>query len=175
MVVGARGDVDMVAGDERRIRQVIFNLLSNAVKFTPAGGAVDVRTTPVNGEVRVFVIDTGPGSRRGTTSGSSRSSSRPLRAPARRGNRARSRALEAARRAAWRTALGRQRTRRGQHVRVHAARAAVLAVAGELILLVEDNAKNATLVRDVLQASGYLVFEGDERRARNRASRRVFA
>ena len=61
VVVGAHGDVDMVAGDERRIRQVIFNLLSNAVKFTPPGGAVDVRTTRVNGEVQVFVTDTGPG------------------------------------------------------------------------------------------------------------------
>jgi signal transduction histidine kinase len=54
-------DVDVVTGDERRIRQVIFNLLSNAVKFTPAGGAVDVRATRVDGEVRVSVADTGPG------------------------------------------------------------------------------------------------------------------
>jgi signal transduction histidine kinase len=54
-------DVDVISGDERRIRQVIFNLLSNAVKFTPAGGAVDVRTTRANGEVSVSVADTGPG------------------------------------------------------------------------------------------------------------------
>jgi signal transduction histidine kinase len=53
--------VDIVTGDERRIRQVIFNLLSNAVKFTPAGGAVDVSTAQANGEVRVAVADTGPG------------------------------------------------------------------------------------------------------------------
>ncbi len=54
-------EVDVVEGDERRIRQVIFNLLSNAVKFTPAGGAVDVSAAKVNGEVRVSVTDTGPG------------------------------------------------------------------------------------------------------------------
>ena len=54
-------EVDVVEGDERRVRQVIFNLLSNAVKFTPPGGAVDVRATQVNGEVRVSVADTGPG------------------------------------------------------------------------------------------------------------------
>jgi signal transduction histidine kinase len=54
-------DVDVVAGDERRIRQVIFNLLSNAVKFTPAGGAVDLLVTQVNGEARVSITDTGPG------------------------------------------------------------------------------------------------------------------
>ena len=40
---------------------MIFNLLSNAVKFTPAGGAVDVASARVNGEVRVSVADTGPG------------------------------------------------------------------------------------------------------------------
>jgi signal transduction histidine kinase len=53
--------VDVVDGDERRIKQVIFNLLSNAVKFTPAGGEVDVTAARVNGEVRVCVADTGPG------------------------------------------------------------------------------------------------------------------
>jgi signal transduction histidine kinase len=57
----ANGGVDVVMGDERRIRQVIFNLLSNAVKFAPAGGLVDVTATQANGEVRVSVADTGPG------------------------------------------------------------------------------------------------------------------
>jgi signal transduction histidine kinase len=54
-------EVDVVEGDERRIRQVIFNLLSNAVKFTPAGGAVDVSAVRADGEVRVSVTDSGPG------------------------------------------------------------------------------------------------------------------
>ena len=57
----ANGGLDVVTGDERRIRQVIFNLLSNAVKFTPAGGLVDVAAAQANGEVRVSVADTGPG------------------------------------------------------------------------------------------------------------------
>jgi signal transduction histidine kinase len=53
--------VDLVEGDERRIRQVVFNLLSNAVKFTPQGGRVDVSALQENGEVMVAVTDTGPG------------------------------------------------------------------------------------------------------------------
>jgi signal transduction histidine kinase len=61
VTLAANPDVDVVAGDERRIRQVIFNLLTNAVKFTPPGGSVDVRAKPVNGEVRVSVADTGRG------------------------------------------------------------------------------------------------------------------
>jgi signal transduction histidine kinase len=59
--LAAGPDVDLVEGDERRIRQVIFNLLSNAVKFTPSGGAVDVTAARDNGEVRISVTDTGPG------------------------------------------------------------------------------------------------------------------
>jgi signal transduction histidine kinase len=55
------GGLDVVTGDERRIRQVIFNLLSNAVKFTPDGGQVDITATRANGEVKVCVADSGPG------------------------------------------------------------------------------------------------------------------
>jgi signal transduction histidine kinase len=61
VALAANSEVDVVEGDERRIRQVIFNLLSNAVKFTPAGGVVDVSADRVDGEVRVSVADTGPG------------------------------------------------------------------------------------------------------------------
>ena len=61
VALAADPEVDVVEGDERRIKQVIFNLLSNAVKFTPAGGVVDVSAAQFNGEVRVSVADTGPG------------------------------------------------------------------------------------------------------------------
>jgi signal transduction histidine kinase len=54
-------DVDVIEGDARRVRQVVFNLLSNAVKFTPAGGSVEVEAARVDREVQVSVRDTGPG------------------------------------------------------------------------------------------------------------------
>jgi len=53
--------LDLVEGDERKIKQVIFNLLSNAVKFTPERGRVDVVGRLVNGCAQVSVRDTGIG------------------------------------------------------------------------------------------------------------------
>jgi signal transduction histidine kinase len=53
--------VDLVEGDERRLRQVIFDLLSNAVKFTPEGGEVVVATASRDHELLISVTDTGPG------------------------------------------------------------------------------------------------------------------
>jgi signal transduction histidine kinase len=54
-------EVQVVSGDERRIRQILFNLLSNAVKFTPAGGRIEVSAAQVDGEIQLAVADTGPG------------------------------------------------------------------------------------------------------------------
>ncbi len=57
----SNGGLEVVTGDERRIRQVIFNLLSNAVKFTEEGGLVEVGAAQRNGEMEVSVADTGAG------------------------------------------------------------------------------------------------------------------
>ena len=51
-----------VLADAARLSQVFWNLLKNAVKFTPAGGAVSVRTlNPSAGWLAVEVRDTGVG------------------------------------------------------------------------------------------------------------------
>lgn len=47
--------------DTGRIGQALDNLLSNAIKFTGTGGSVTARVTPVDGQVRVSVSDTGIG------------------------------------------------------------------------------------------------------------------
>ncbi|KZD03713.1 sensor histidine kinase [Oceanibaculum pacificum] len=49
-------------GDEIKLKQLFLNLLSNAIKFTPAGGAVQIRTRlERNGQLSVIVQDTGIG------------------------------------------------------------------------------------------------------------------
>ena len=47
--------------DVTRLEQVLLNLLNNAVKYTPAGGAVDVTLSAVEGRAEITVRDTGIG------------------------------------------------------------------------------------------------------------------
>lgn len=54
-------DLPAVAGDDRRLLQVMLNLLSNAVKFTPEGGHVTVSAQAEGNMVVVRVSDTGIG------------------------------------------------------------------------------------------------------------------
>ncbi len=51
---------EVVATDEKRLRQILVNLLSNAIKFTVAG-SVDLHLTLRNSVATFTVTDTGPG------------------------------------------------------------------------------------------------------------------
>lgn len=53
-------DLPLFVGDENRILQVALNLISNGIKFTPAGKVV-VEAQRVRGELRVEIVDSGPG------------------------------------------------------------------------------------------------------------------
>ena len=50
-----------VNADRKRLLQVMTNLLSNAAKFSPEGATVTVTMELVDSNVRVAVLDTGPG------------------------------------------------------------------------------------------------------------------
>jgi signal transduction histidine kinase len=50
-----------VTGDAGRIRQALLNLVANAVKYCRPGDRVTVSVDAGEGEVRVGVVDTGPG------------------------------------------------------------------------------------------------------------------
>jgi two-component system cell cycle sensor histidine kinase PleC len=55
-------DLPEVDADHRGLKQVLLNLISNAVKFTPEGGDIAIRLSPVGEDrIRVAVTDTGIG------------------------------------------------------------------------------------------------------------------
>ena len=155
-------------GDERKIRQVLLNLLSNAVKFTPEGG-------PRRGA-------RGAGERRGGSLGDRHRDRDRARGPGgdlpgvppgrhglraeARGDGARPRPRPAVRQPPRRADLGQEPARRGLDVHLHASGETM---AGELILIVEDNEKNRKLVRDVLQFKGYRTIEAETGGDRPRA------
>ncbi len=60
-VLDCRHDIGAVKLDQKRIRQVVFNLLSNAFKFTPRGGRIVLGAASEDGDVQIYVSDTGPG------------------------------------------------------------------------------------------------------------------
>jgi signal transduction histidine kinase/CheY-like chemotaxis protein len=55
--------VNIIQGDERRVKQILVNLLSNAVKFTPEGGEIglEIEGDPEAHVVHFTVWDTGIG------------------------------------------------------------------------------------------------------------------
>ncbi len=61
LTLEAADGIGELRADERKFKQILLNLLSNAVKFTPDGGRVVVRATPIDGGIEVAVSDTGVG------------------------------------------------------------------------------------------------------------------
>lgn len=57
----ADGDPVAIRGDADRLIQVITNLLSNALKFSPKGGEVRITVDPEHRLARLSVVDQGPG------------------------------------------------------------------------------------------------------------------
>jgi PAS domain S-box-containing protein len=54
-------DLPDIAGDPKRLLQVLGNVVSNAVKFTPNGGSVEIRATSDDGVVTLEIEDSGIG------------------------------------------------------------------------------------------------------------------
>jgi signal transduction histidine kinase len=60
-VLASENGAPVIVSDGDRVLQVISNLLSNAFRWTPDGGRVELQLDVANGDVRVDVVDSGPG------------------------------------------------------------------------------------------------------------------
>ena len=56
-----RNDLPFISADIGLIERVFENLIENALRHTPAGGTIAIALTPINGEVKIGVKDTGCG------------------------------------------------------------------------------------------------------------------
>jgi len=54
-------NIQPIAADPDRLRQVLLNVLTNSLKFTDPGGSVEVRVCSANDHARLIVRDTGRG------------------------------------------------------------------------------------------------------------------
>jgi signal transduction histidine kinase len=59
--LSAEAEPPIILSDGDRVLQVITNLLSNAFRWTPDGGRIELALGADNGDVRVDVLDNGPG------------------------------------------------------------------------------------------------------------------
>ena len=61
MEIDTPEDIGAIAGDERRLKQLLNNLVANAVRFTPPGGSIRLAAVDADDFVRITVTDTGIG------------------------------------------------------------------------------------------------------------------
>lgn len=60
---GCDKELPQITADRQRIEQVVINIISNAIKYTPDGGHIDIRLSPMSGRrsVRIQITDNGMG------------------------------------------------------------------------------------------------------------------
>jgi PAS domain S-box-containing protein len=61
LVLEADTDLPDLLADQRKLKQILYNLLYNAIKFTDDGGRVTLGAHKVDGQIEIFVTDTGIG------------------------------------------------------------------------------------------------------------------
>jgi signal transduction histidine kinase/ActR/RegA family two-component response regulator len=173
--------VDLIVADERKVKQIVFNLLSNAVKFTPDGGSITVQTHVHADIVEVSVTDTGIGIQ-------PEDQPKVFEAFQQVGTSSRVKhegtglglalvkhmvelhggtvwvASQVGRGSTFTVTLPLRHAVPEQEQEPDGIEPLALSRAsdgGELILIVEDDAKNMRLARDILQRRGYLVLEAE--------------